>query len=571
MNPALWYLLLHTTRNQWRVRIARLKNPRYAIALVLGVLYFWFLYFRPRSGASGANVGPTVDATLVALAPLLLVLYAAWVWIFGRDRSALAFSQAEVSMLFPAPLTRRSLIGFKLLKAQVPILISGIFWVAIMRNGRTALPHTLRYLGLYVVMTTLVLHRTGAALVTANALEHRARGVRRTVVSLVVFAAVFGTIAWACWNAYPAFDAGLKEGAKALANALQRAPASIAMYPFNVALALIFATNSAEWLRAMGPALALLALHVWWVLRTDSAFEESAVAASLVLAKRIEAMRTRQGAAAPISAKAAKRSLPLAPTGAPAVAIVWKNTLWLMRSGALRGVFLPALILLVTLVVLRGQPQVLAAMMIVAGGGISAMLVLFGPMTLRNDLRSDLLHLPMLKTMPMRGREVVLAQVASGAIPLAVAQYLTMLVAFAGAFASGGAEIAAKAPLDVAIAVALGAPLLLLGLNGVNFVIHNAIALLFPAWVKLGEHGAGGVEAMGQMMMTMIAVLLCLALSLVLPAAAGAVLFFAFKAQVAVATAVCVVGAGAALVAECYGLAALLGGAFERVEPSQVG
>lgn len=570
MSGALGYLLARTARNQWRSRVARLRNPRYAIALVVGLAYFWFLYLRPQRGPHADEAGSAVGNTFATAAPLFLVLYAAWMWLFGGDRTALAFTQAEVSMLFPAPVSRRSLIVYKLLKAQAPILITALFWIVILHRGMGTLPAALRFVGVYVMLTTLNLHRLGSALVSANALAHGARGARRTVVALAAFAAVLGSIAWALFSTRAAFALDLGNGLRAAAAALKVPPASVAMYPFTAAIAPMFVATTAEWLRAMGPALVLLALHAWWVLRSDAAFEESAVEASVVLAKRLEAMRSRHGGAtAPVSQKSARRSLPLAPTGAPDTAIVWKDTLWLIRSGSLRGLFLPAALALGALLLFRDKPDVLGPTMFAVGGMTSFALLMFGPITLRNDLRSDLLHLPLLKTLPLRGREVVLAQILSGAIPVAVAQYLTLLVALGGLFRT---PIVDTWPADAVIGGVVAAPVLLLGLNATTFLIHNAMALLFPGWTKLGEHAAGpGIEAMGLSMMTMVAVLLALALASLLPAAAGFGLFVAFRAQLLTAVLASVAGGGVVLGVECHGLIVLLGGAFERVEPQQVG
>jgi len=572
VNGALWYLVAESTRNQWRSRIARLRSPRYSIALLLGIAYFWFLYVRPQQhaaqGLHGDDPSAGVFQVMGDAAPLLIVLYTAWTWLFGGDRTALAFSEAEVSLLFPAPLSRRALIGYKLLKAQLPILFTAVLWVVLMRRSMGSLSPALRVVGVYVMLTTINLHRLAAALVNANALEHRARGARRTLLALVVFVIVFGSIGWALWSAHGAFDRGVGDGMRAALAALRAPPASMALYPFAAVLAPVFAPSISAWWQAMGPAAVLLVLHVWWVLRSDAAFEESALEASVVLAKRLEAVRGRHGGATLPTSKGVRRSLPLAPVGAPAVAIFWKNLLWLMRSGALRAMLIPAALAMVLIVALHGKPDLLAVMMFAMGGVTTVALLLFGPITVRNDLRSDLLHLPLLKTLPLPGRQVVLAQVASGAVPAAAAQYLTALVAVAGLC---GTPMAAKWNTSVVIGGLVAAPLLLLGLNGTTFLIHNAMALLFPGWVKLGEHGAGGIEAMGQSMMTMMVVVLCLALAMLLPAATGGALFFALRGQLFAAVAVAGAGAGVVLGAQCYALIVWLGGAFERVEPQQVG
>ena len=72
----------------------------------------------------------------------------------------------------------------------------------------------------------------------------------------------------------------------------------------------------------------------WWVLHTNAAFEEAALEASVERARRIEALRNR-GAARGGRVRARRRVPALAPTGRPAVAIVWKNFVCLLRTGQL--------------------------------------------------------------------------------------------------------------------------------------------------------------------------------------------------------------------------------------------
>ncbi len=40
-------------------------------------------------------------------------------------------------MLFPAPLSRRGLIGYKLFRAQIAVLINALIWVFVLRRGGT--------------------------------------------------------------------------------------------------------------------------------------------------------------------------------------------------------------------------------------------------------------------------------------------------------------------------------------------------------------------------------------------------------------------------------------------------
>jgi hypothetical protein len=110
----------------------------------------------------------------------------------------------------------------------------------------------------------------------------------------------------------------------------------------------------------------------------------------------------------------------------------------------------------------------------------------------------------------------------------------------------------------------------LVGLNFANVTIHNALALLFPGWVRLGEAGAAGVEAMGQAMLTSIITLFMLAVLLIVPTLIAGILFVVLNWPAPGAIAVTGIVAGVALTVEGYLLAGALGGSLDRLEPAQV-
>lgn len=109
-----------------RVRIARLKQPRYLIDSIAGIaslVYFAILRnpgFSGRRGAAAANfervAGPMeLGAALLLL--LLLLLFAALVWVLPAAGSPLWFSPSDIQFLFSAPITRRQLLQYRLLRA----------------------------------------------------------------------------------------------------------------------------------------------------------------------------------------------------------------------------------------------------------------------------------------------------------------------------------------------------------------------------------------------------------------------------------------------------------------------
>ena len=104
---AFIFLVWSSWRN--RVRLERLRTSRaarwYAAALIVGsTLYLWGFLLRPSTSGAVTSVflGPPTETLLT----LLLVVTLMGSWVFGSDTTALAFTQAEVSFLFPGTALR---------------------------------------------------------------------------------------------------------------------------------------------------------------------------------------------------------------------------------------------------------------------------------------------------------------------------------------------------------------------------------------------------------------------------------------------------------------------------------
>lgn len=568
MTGAFWYLIRTSTRNRLRRQASRLRNPRYAAAFTLGIVYFWFIFV--RNTHSGPFTDSTAPAMMLSVGGAAVLAFLAWAWIFGTDRTALAFTRAEVALLFPSPVSRRGLILYKIAHSQFSILTSVLIWSVILNRAGDPVASVMRGIGLWVALSTLSLHRLGIGLWRAGVTELGAGGARRSLPVMLVFAAAFSAAGWSFWSHWNWVSGAGNPGEvlHAIITIIDLPPAAIVFYPARLAFTPVMLREFGPWAVALAQALLLLALHVWWVLGSDASFEEAAAEASERRAKLLDQIRSRRTGGTVVPAKSVRRTLPLAPTGLPAVAIMWKNALWLLRTNQLRGLMIPPVMLFAGLLVFGLGDRKMGIVFAILSGLFILVVLLFGPMTMRNDLRSDLLHLPMLKTLPIPGRDVVLAQVMSGALSLVISQVLLAAVAYAALTFSPGAS---PVPAQVLVAGAIAAPAFLLALNAANFTLHNGTALLFPGWVKLGEHGPSGVEATGQMMLTTVVTLLGLALLLVLPAVGGAIGYFASGAELGTGVLVGLLIASTVLAAETWFMVSGLGGAFETVEPTQIG
>ncbi len=293
MIRVLGYLVLHTIKNRLYRQAIKLKNPRYALALILGFAYLWFLLVQPNlSTDRGASLSYEWVAMLGALALAGMV---AWGWVFGRDKAVLIYTPAEVHYLFPAPITRRQLVAYKLFRSQLVILLNVALWVVLFRTGTRGLPWYARAAALWTLLSTIHLHRIGASFVRTSLARHGWAGAKRRMVSLTIIALTLAAVAWGVLDALPdvrrAFQTDLSAVFQTLGEVLHRPVTTVVLFPFRLVIDPLAAVTVAEWARAMTPAVVILLLHLIWVVRSDAAFEEASVEASLERARTIEAIQ----------------------------------------------------------------------------------------------------------------------------------------------------------------------------------------------------------------------------------------------------------------------------------------
>lgn len=558
---AFLYLIIAGGRNRIRTAIGRAKRPRYAIALIVGAFYIWAFLLRPVGGAAPTSFFLSQPTEMIATVLVVVTLMGSW--LFGSDTTALAFTPAEVSLLFSAPLTRRALIGYKLFRAQIAVLINALIWVFVIRRGGSTLHPLLRAVGLWMMFSTLNLHRLGAALVRSSWREHGRSGLRRHRWSIVAFGLVGVGIGLSLWQHRQGLRIGGGPGAffSSLGTALATPPASWVLTPFHLIVTPTFARTLREWLAAIGPAVGLLALHAWWVLRTDVAFEDAAIEASAERARRLEAARARRS----IGAAPTKRptsTIALSSRGHPALAIVWKNILCLRRTAQFR-LFIGPIVMAIVLAGAMADDDDVAALVATTALVLAGLLLVFGGRLIRNDLRQDMQHLALLKALPIAPSHLMLAEIASSAIPMAAIQVALLLIAFVVAATT---EYVLVDPV-IRVGSILAAPVVALALNAAQMTIQNGTAVLFPAWVRLGPAVSSGVEALGQNVLATVSNLVSLSLAVLLPAMAGFGIVRALGGLTVMSLALGLVVGAFLLALETYGVLRVLGRAFAKAEP----
>ncbi len=581
MISALFYLQFHSVKNRLVMRFKRLKQPKYLIGLVVGALYFYWYFFRvlfvPRTawGASPGNTGRSsaLDPLFYeSIGALILLVIVGLGWILPRKRAALAFSEAEVAFLFPAPVSRRGLIHFKLLRSQLALLASVLFLTLISNRLGTDGRWLIHAAGWWIILFTLNLHFIGASFALTMLMD---RGIstwkRRVAVMGLAVAAVSVVGTWLMRQFPELTPAQLADPDQMLdyaKRALVSGPLPYLLYPFRLVVKPYLATNGPAFLVALSPALLLMALHYVWVIRSDVAFEEASVEASKRMAEKIAAARAGRLGKTGKQIKPKRPPFRLAPTGPPLLGLLWKNLISAGSAVSART----GLILLILALVLGGnliglrQNSTLPVVIGSLAGMFGIWAVLLGPQIMRQDFRQDLPQADVLKLYPLPGWQLALGEILAPAVILTVVEWLLLVlgmacaVPFARETVSGG----------LALALGAGTALLLPLLNLISLVIPNAAVLLFPSWFQTGKDAPHGIEATGQRLVFALGQFLAFIVALVPAAAAFTGLFFVVKylAGAVMAVPIAVLGAALVLAVEAGLGVLLLGWLFGRLDLS---
>ena len=460
MLGALLYLRLTSLKNWLRMRLLRLKQPKYLFGAIVGGAYIWFFFLRRalapmvsvNSGArrraleqasqvmqdAGLAAPDNLTGLGVAIGALALLVAITLIWVFSLERASLGFTEAEIAFLFPAPATRNMLVQFRLIDAQLRSLIGAMVmtlfsnrWVF---GGGNAVTHAL---GWWILFTAINLHLT-AVRFTLTRLADRGLGTLRRrllVVALAVglVAATFALLAPEQRMANFAAPDAANELGRWIINLTDSAPLAWVLWSAKLLFRPFFAESGRAFLIALGPALLVLAAHYAWVLRSVVSFEEGSIARAEKRAAVVAAMRSgkRLGHA---PTKARRPQFKLSGTGRPELAFLWKNLLGTWAWINVRTWAWCALAIIAVTGWVHTHPEY--RWWLIAYGPVALIIggytLVAGPQFARQDIRSDLANADLLKTYPLPGWQIVLGEMLA---PTAILTGILWLVVLAAAVA----------------------------------------------------------------------------------------------------------------------------------------
>ena len=541
--------LLHLTWRSLRGRIVRwlrlMKQPKYLVGTLAGVAWMGLFALRPmmrvtRRGALEERFEDIVEwlpaVEMVAALALLVFLSLWWLWPFGR--TTVELTETELHLLLPAPVRRRHIIQYAVLRSQWGILF-GCLIISFFSAGGSLAGFAWRFLSVWLFLTLWNLHARGRGLWIARLAElPAATAGRRRVIVLAAVALLWMTLSPDIVSVVAGLPALGGDTAPQLRAALDpdrlrlEAPRLVMLLtptrwvtgPFFAGLAPD--TTLAGRLATLVWPLLLVLLHNEWVVRSQTQFEEASLersrrqAASREAGARFHKIRQSRREATPFR---------LRPIGHPETAIVWKNLMLAYRANLLAtvGIGVVAVGGVATVVAVTGLPDWLTAIMMIGGGGGLAMTPLMAGHQWRNDLRTDLLRIEVIRTWPIDGWRLFVSQVLPPAIIATLYAAAAGGVLLISGIAAGKPTATGSVLVRPELAASLGVPyvvLLLLGLAALlpliaaiaslSATLQNLLALLWPSWIQLGQRRSGSAAHIGHGLLTGFGMMLATALGL---------------------------------------------------------
>jgi hypothetical protein len=505
---------LRATRNKILQRVRRLRDPRYLVGAIAGLAYLWFAFFRNTRGFAAAKRAAVSGDLLVDIIGLVVLGLMILAWALPGDSGGLQFSEAEIAHLFPAPLRRRDLLLYKIIRAQPQALGSAVafFIFGWRRSWLIGVWAALSVLSIYFIFVALgrarlkLLHigfiaRLVIVSVVLTALANLAVHDLKRHPFKIAKAQTYADVA----DVVRKIDRPFRTGAINAVLFIPRLFAGAAVAPTPTTLA-----TSVAGLAGLGFLFFVLAA------RMNVSFEEASIVSSAKRAARIERMRSRQSGKREISVRRFGPLFRLGETGPPEVAIFWKNVIALVRTGF--GIIVLLLVLTALMIGIAVYTHDEAAYSVIGGLFLfmAAFFPIAAPQMFANDLRLDLARSEVLKSYPLSGDRLVAAEMAA---PLFAIGALNLLFSVCGSIMLRfGADMGRFKQFVATPQFIVTVMILTLPVCAVLLLIRNAMPLYFPAWTMRPADDPRSFVTIGQRIVVLVANLIALAIAMI-PAA----------------------------------------------------
>ncbi|HWE36973.1 MAG TPA: putative ABC exporter domain-containing protein [Isosphaeraceae bacterium] len=482
MDEALW-LLLGLRLKAWGRRVVRgLKSPKGIILWLFGLGLFatWLMsILLPSTGGAGRLVEPARR-----YGPFFLLVWCLLSLILSTGERAIQFTPAEVNLLFSAPFSRRQLLAYKLWVILGGVLVFGVFMAVAMRTYSPTFLSAyvgMVLMGLFGQLLTMAVALIGATIGAAANTWRRRLALAILLAVVVVVAASVGRRALAV----PTLEA---------LQSIPDAPAVRAVLtPFRWFLLAFTARHLWPDLVEWGALAGLIdAGLVLLIFSLDAHYLETAAAAGEKVYALREAIRRGRGIAAVRKPGRARGRVPMLPWWGGAGPIAWRQLTGARREVARLVVLLFCFAMTTGMGIflfLQDTRRVQVWAPFGFQGTLFWLTMILGTLT-AFDFRADIDRMDVLKSLPISPLSLVYGQLFAPVVIVTGLQWLAMLPL---GIASGAR------PLFWGIAA------FALPFNLLLVAVENLMFLWFPSRIAAGAPPAGDLQAMGQLVLLVLA------------------------------------------------------------------
>ena len=502
VESAYGYYFYCAIRNRIKNLRQRIRRPRYVVGFILIGLYFVFLYNRV-----GLN-------TPYFLAGLYFMLWAMnWILLPNSSSNmarALAFRLAEIQQLFVAPLSRRRLLQFKLMQNQASSLIMATIFTLLCRRIEGTSVGFL-FIGIFLVSNLLNLHSSLLRILV----DYFRRRQKLSVVWMIstAFALGLGAIIWLSIQK-------IAVNSDSTFEFVSYEPAASIMQFMLALFGPALATSWREFFTGLWLPLVLIAVHALLFFNIKFPMEDNAIVSAELLDKfRQQGARALRKRRTSIDANKGGWGLQqLAPTGPQWRAVFWKNWTSIVRLDSRL-----AKRLLLFVIAAIAVSQFLSQEVKSTAGFVLLIIVpytlLIGPALLRNDLRIDIPHFDVIKSMPIVGRQLIFGEIMAPQVFLVGIQVVLLLAAALLISRINDTAVTTAMKLH-AFAIAVPA---CFALTFFMLTLQNLMALYLPGLTRLGRRVQQGFDQFGQNFLGALVRLLAIIVAMIPAAVIGGI------------------------------------------------
>ena len=533
-------LLVQSVKGRVVHFVRMLRHPTYLLGFLVGIAWLLLWLGPVLLGSERAALGPYRELleTSARLLPAfriltsfaLALLLSIW-WLIQWGSQPLTLRESEIHLLIPAPLPKRQVLQYAILKNQPRILVGCLFMSFILGIGNRGF--LLAFLSYWFFLTNWDLHSKARNLWIARnqELPDDRAWIRRIgliggillywilfiLLSRKLMLVLLGTL-----RSSPTF----LQTVQVVSDAISESWLSLLLAPFAVFLGVHFSSSAVSTVFVSGLVVNLLLIVIQneWVVRSATRFEEAA------LEKARQASELRDGTGRYRGMSFRRRlDIPfsLEFVSSPETAVIWKNLLASTRIPLRRQVLIGflALTALYLSLLLLPLPEWMYGISLATGLVLFFLFPMFASNSFRNDFRTDLTNLELVRSWPTASWRLFVAEIGGPLVQLGLYSALGAGMTLVSQLAIGSLGVEGVLMLpewfmqDTPRVLVLGWLMLgawpfVLLTGAMCCAIHNLLALNFPGWVPLGRKRQDAAANLGQNLLITIVIMVSMALGI---------------------------------------------------------